>query len=131
MNYPNSVMIVDDDADDRYIARYLLGKHWPQATLLEAVDGAAAIALLDDGKEVGLDLILLDINMPRVDGPDFLEQWYSSRGLKTPPVVVLTSSDLGSDETRMRAFDVVKDYIVKPLTSKTLSRLDGALDPAD
>ena len=60
------------------------------------------------------DLVLLDLNLPRMDGMEVLEQMKSSRELRTVPVVALTTSTAERDV--LRAYDnYVNAYVTKPL----------------
>lgn len=92
---PATVLVVDDDADNRDLIRRLLVKEgW---TIAEAANGRAALDWLE-GHQPGL--ILLDLMMPEMDGFQFLEE-RKRRGLRTAvPVVVLTAKELSDDDRR-------------------------------
>lgn len=69
-----------------------------------------AITQLEDEKP---DLIMLDLNMPDMDGWDFLD--YASKAPDLPPIVVLTSSIDPRDRSRAFGYKCVKDFLVKPV----------------
>lgn len=65
-----------------------------------------------------VSLVLLDINMPEMNGFEFLQAYQSlvNQGLASAPVVMLTSSSADSDRQVVADFSCVKGYLVKPLT---------------
>jgi two-component system, response regulator len=72
------------------------------------------------------DLILLDLNMPRMDGREALEVIKGDSELRTIPVVVLTTS--GAEEDIVRSYDLgVSSYIRKPVTFDKLVKIVSAL----
>jgi len=123
---PITILMADDDADDRQLTR-------------EALEDARLIndiRFVENGEEL-LDylhrrgkysspaeaprpgLILLDLNMPRKDGRVVLKELKQDPVLRTIPVVVLTTSK--SDEDIYRSYDLgVNSYIVKPVTFDAL-----------
>ena len=123
MNTPHCILIVDDRECDRALARRVLGKTWPDVPVLEACDGEEAIRLLKQPEGVAPDIILLDINMPKMNGHEFLETWFGDEGVNVPIVFMLTSSDLQSDREVARRFASVRNYIVKPMTREVAARL--------
>lgn len=111
----SQILVVDDAEADRFLHTYRLGKTHPEAQVRTAVDGQDALEIL---REPGYrpDLILLDINMPRMNGFEFLEI-YSVEFVDAPSgvVVMLTSSLSDKDKARARSFAVVKGFLSKPL----------------
>ena len=78
-----------------------------------------ALAHLRANPDLEVDVIFLDINMPRMNGFEFLEAATSELGEGFAKVVVamLTTSLNPGDHARARSFSVVKEFISKPLTS--------------
>jgi CheY-like chemotaxis protein len=124
---PNFILLVEDQEADQFIATRNLTRHWPTVTVVTASDGEEAIAILESDPDNLPDLILLDINMPRMDGHEFLETWTGRHDHEVPVIVMLTSSDNELDKQRSRKFRCVKDYILKPLDKQTISMLDSVL----
>ena len=115
-----TVLLADDDEQIRNLVATTLGSE--NFELQMAADGAETLAIAQENKP---DLILLDINMPRMSGLEVC------RVLKADPVtagikiVMLTAS--GSDEDRTRAFDAAADdYFMKPFSPIAL--LDKVYD---
>ena len=120
-----SILVVDDSPADQLLAELAIQGYNPATRILRAADGQEALDCLVGGGEEP-DLILLDINMPRMDGHAFL-QAYCAEGAGRPIVVMLTTSDQETDRRRATAFDCVIDYLVKPLEAATLERLEARL----
>lgn len=115
----NRILLVEDAADDQFLAKRTLKKVNCDIEVVVAFDGLEAIELLQDGQYVP-DLILLDINMPRMGGLEFLEK-YASRNPQVPPVVaMLTSSDQEPDKSKSLSYECVKGYFVKPINQKDI-----------
>lgn len=109
------VLVIDDSKADRMIAMRAIRKFDRNITVLEAVDGLSGLEILKNSKD-SIDLILLDINMPRMNGHEFIEAYDVDNDLEAKPVVVmLTSSDQARDKERTLKFDFVKEYVLKPL----------------
>lgn len=111
-----NILLVEDDRVDVMNVR----RAFEQAHIVNPVwvagDGVEALEKLRGGEVPHHDLlILLDLNLPRMDGIEFLEVLRADEALGRTPVVVLTTSDAEVD--RMRAYDLnVAGYIVKPVT---------------
>ena len=131
MNTLHRVLLVEDSEADRYLAARLLGKVWPGLEVVEARNGVEAIELLERCAPEGLpQIILLDINMPRMNGHEFLEAWYASKELDIPVVMMLTSSGQSVDRERTVPFRCVRDYVVKPIDREAVVRLPDLLAAA-
>lgn len=105
---PYVILVIDDDAD----FRLLLGRALRKAGMEvhEAPEAAAAQAFLDGPKGARVDLMLLDVQMPRESGWDFLSRW-RERGRRTP-VIFLTGME-GTDQ-RIRGLNLgADDYVSK------------------
>jgi len=111
------VLLVDDSEPDRLFASIVLGRSGRPLEVREFESAADALAVLATAPQPPT-LILLDINMPGMDGFDFLrafEQLPEERRRGTS-VVMLSSSPLDSDRDRALSHASVKDYMVKPLS---------------
>jgi CheY-like chemotaxis protein len=107
------LLVEDDDIDARTVRRTLkeLGAMNP---LHRANDGEGALAYLRDSANTLPGLILLDLNMPRMNGIELLGELKKDELLRILPVVVLTTSSEESD--RLAAFNnSVAGYMVKPV----------------
>ncbi|MEO0473584.1 MAG: response regulator, partial [Bacteroidota bacterium] len=69
------------------------------------------------------DIIFLDLNLPRIDGWEILEQLEALDVPYVPPVIILTTSNYDKDEARSKDFSVVKGFLSKPLEIEHLQAL--------
>lgn len=112
------ILLVEDDIRDIDLTKEVLNDSKFQINLNVVRDGVDAIAYLrQQGKYTNAtqpDLVLLDLNLPRLDGREVLQAIKSDSNLKLIPIVVLTTSDL--DEDVMQAYDLGANcYVNKPL----------------
>ena len=108
-----SVLIVDDDERNRYaLSSYL---DMMEMQVFTANDGEAAMNLLRSGKAV--DLILLDIMMPVMDGYEMLKILRMDSTLKDIPVIAVTARAMKGDQAKCIEAGA-SDYIPKPIDLK-------------
>jgi len=106
------ILIIDDDPTSNTLVKFLLNSNNYQA--IEAMNGEEGIV---KAKNEHPDLIVLDIEMPKMDGYTFLVELKSSEISPTPGVIMLTTKDEMQDIFKMEG---VIDYFVKPLNSEKL-----------
>ena len=119
-----SFLLVEDNDDHARLVEQMLRRGRFAKTIRRAADGAEALALLrrTDPEARRPDLILLDLNLPKVDGLEVLRQIKSDPALRSIPVVMMTSSDAESD--RALAYDsYVNSYVLKPTDLGQFRRL--------
>lgn len=108
------ILIVEDTEDNRQILRDLLGM--AGYTLFEARDGAEGVARAAEHRP---DLILMDIQMPVMDGYEATRRIKANPELKAIPIVAVTSYALSGDEQKTR--DAGCDaYIAKPYSPRQM-----------
>jgi chemosensory pili system protein ChpA (sensor histidine kinase/response regulator) len=113
---PYNVLIVDDSLSIRHVLSLAVKKAGWNA--VPARDGLEALELIDGGATLP-DLVLLDIEMPRMDGFEFLSTIRSQKARADLPIVMLTSR--GGEKHREKAQALgVTDYMVKPFQEDTL-----------
>jgi chemotaxis family two-component system response regulator Rcp1 len=122
---PFEVLLVEDSPGDVRLTREAFKDAKVHINLHVASDGAEAMDFLNrKGKHSDVprpDLILLDLNLPKKDGREVLDEIKQSPGLKSIPVVILTTS--ASDEDILRSYRLHANcYITKPVG------LDGFLE---
>ena len=116
-----NILLVEDDEVDVMNVRRAFKKNKITNPLYTAENGLEAISLLrsQDGNRAKIPaerrLILLDLNMPKMSGLEFLHELRADPKLKATPVIVLTTSD--EDKDRVEAYNLnVAGYILKPVT---------------
>lgn len=121
---PAKILVVDDDASTRTLLELILSSGGHEITLLN--DGREALAYLKTNTP---DLIVIDVNMPILDGIEVCSRIKKLPRFKKIPVIVLTS--MNDAATRVRAIDVgASEIVYKPLTGKNFLRtIQGFLQP--
>jgi CheY-like chemotaxis protein len=117
-----TILLADDDEDDRLMTRDALRDARLHNDLRMVIDGVELLAYLRrEGEYADPDasprpgLILLDLNMPRMDGREALAEIKRDPDLRKIPVVVLTTSK--AEEDVLRTYDLgVNSFITKPVT---------------
>lgn len=115
---PLTVLLVEDSDDDVLLIREALLDAKMANDLQVVSDGEQAMAYLrGEGRYAGCprpDLVLLDLNLPRKDGREVLEEIKHDVDLRRIPVIVLTTS--GEERDILHAYDhLVNAYVQKPL----------------
>lgn len=114
------VLIVEDDEADAYLVRMAFVDTQMGVNLSHVIDGVEALEYLRQGRNPRPLLILLDLNMPRMDGRTFLAEIKSDPKLRDIPVVILSTSDSPEDRAQSRELGAA-DYIVKPMYMEELN----------
>lgn len=114
------LLLVDDDPTTNFFNRHLLEKMNLCEVIHEAGNGQEALDKIEELRLIGEapDMILLDINMPIMNGFEFLEQYAKLDHKIRESVVIcmLTTSLAQSDLDRSNQFAELNDYIDKPLS---------------
>ena len=120
------VLLVDDDTIYQYIASKTLEATGLTKKIITCSNGEEAYRFLEtnmNNPQELPDIILLDVNMPVMNGWDFLHAFKNlhSPSLKDIPIFLVTSSVNDADINYSQQFSNVHDYIVKPLVKEKLS----------
>ena len=130
---PITILMADDDADDRLMAQEALEEARLANELSCVEDGEELLDYLERrGKYTALSqtplpgLILLDLNMPKKDGREALQEIKANPALRRIPIVVMTTSK--AEEDILRTYDLgVNSFIVKPVAFESLVEVMKAL----
>ena len=122
------ILLVEDDEVDVMNVRRSFDKNKITNPLYVAFNGIQALEMLRMGEvPKNRRLVLLDLNMPRMNGIEFLRELRKDSELRSIPVVVLTTSDAEKD--KIEAFDLnVAGYLVKPVTFPGFAELMATLN---
>lgn len=118
MNNPISVLLVEDNPGDAELTRDTLESSKLLLNINVVNDGPTALDYLDrkppHESAVMPDLIVLDLNLPKMDGRQVLSELRKRDSLRTTPVVILTSSDAERDVAESYAAGA-NCYVTKPV----------------
>jgi two-component system, chemotaxis family, response regulator Rcp1 len=125
------VLLVEDNEADAVLVRRCFERRTPQHHIHVAKDATQAHAFLRQEhpfqRAPRPSLVLLDLNLPKVGGHELLARIKHDSVLRTIAIVVLSSSDAGSDITR--SYDLgANAYLVKPISLQELRMLVGCID---
>lgn len=123
---PLTILLADDDADDRMLTRDAFEESRLRNNLEMVEDGEELMDYLrhlgkysGDSAKPQPSLILLDLNMPRKDGREALKEIKACPELRQIPIIILTTSK--AEEDIIRTYDLgVNSFITKPVTFEAL-----------
>jgi two-component system cell cycle response regulator DivK len=118
-----TVLYVEDNEFNRKIVRHLLGR--TSYRLLEAGDGEAGVAT---AREAVPDLIIMDIQLPKLSGLEATRQLQADPVTAPIPVIVITSFALAGDEEKAREAGAAA-YLAKPYSPRELLQMIRQLAP--
>lgn len=123
-----NILLVEDDKVDVMNVERALRKNNLANPLYVATNGLEALRMLRDGTVPGTRrLILLDLNMPKMNGIEFLRELRADPALAPSTVVVLTTSNDDADKVAAYGFHVA-GYLLKPVTFVSFVEVMAALD---
>jgi CheY-like chemotaxis protein len=124
-----NILLVEDDEVDVMNVQRALKKNNSTASLYRAANGIEALAMLRTSNQIPYRsnsklLILLDLNMPKMGGLEFLKELRADPALCKSSVVILTTSMQGSEIAAAYEYNVA-GYIIKPMTfSSFVEKID-------
>lgn len=128
-----NILLVEDDEVDVMNVKRAFKRNRITNPLFVAENGLEALAMLRGERHNGENvpdtrrIILLDINMPKMNGIEFLQALRQDSALAPTPVIVLTTSD--EDQDRIEAYKLnVAGYILKPVTFSSFAEVMAALN---
>jgi CheY-like chemotaxis protein len=128
-----TVMLIDDNEIDNLINQKIIEASAIAKNILTHTSGRSAIEFLRNMEKLATEnvnilpeLVFLDIDMPLMDGFQFLEEFdkLSSKTKEYSKIIMLTSSINPQDIGRSKKYDYVRQYLNKPLTQDSLKKLD-------
>ncbi|MBV7269234.1 response regulator [Winogradskyella luteola] len=125
----NCILLVDDSLSTNIYHKKIIEKAEITNHIRITSDGLEALNYLNDEKAQNIkpDIIFLDINMPKMDGFEFLEEYAKLPKLmrKDIIIVLLTTSNWSKDRVKATETKLVYDYIEKPLDKEDLIRISN------
>jgi CheY-like chemotaxis protein len=131
---PVNIMLVDDDEINNFITVKLIRKAYSDAVISTFLNGRLAIDklknILQHDPENIPDYILLDINMPVMNGWEFLEEYktLSFNADKKITIYILSSSVFSNDIDKAKSYESVANFISKPLNLEAIKEVFNVLN---
>jgi CheY-like chemotaxis protein len=121
----DAVFLVDDDPINNLINRRLLGKTGISSRIDEFLGGQDALEKINQLNPEDSLLIFLDINMPVLNGWEFLNRYLENFPERDDKIVILSSSIDFQDRQKADEYKVVSGFLEKPLT---IDKINGQLE---
>lgn len=124
-----TIMLIDDEKVDQMLYKRILKRSGVADNYISFLYAEEALEYLANNGHQKIDAIFLDINMPRMNGFEFLEAATNRLGdlFASYVVIMLTTSLDPRDRERAKSFAVVRDFVTKPLSSQYLEKLVPAV----
>jgi len=120
------LMIIDDSEADQFLCQLTAEDFNPDMQIQQAYNGAEALQMLASGSNLP-QAILLDINMPIMNGFEFLEEFQQHYPDAAVVVSILSSSSHKADQEKAATYPCVKLYLKKPVTEGSLRELQALI----
>lgn len=129
INKIQTAMILDDSEFDQVLYKELIERSGMVDKLVQYYYPDEALEFLKQPDRDNIDVLFLDINMPRMNGFEFLEEASQQLGPDFAKIVIimLTTSLDPRDQQKAKEFEIVKDYVNKPLTVDGLKQVISLL----
>jgi CheY-like chemotaxis protein len=119
------VMLIDDNGDDNFYHERVIKKNNAAEKVISIESAKEAIKYLTNEENLRPDLIFLDINMPEMNGWEFLDEYQKlEERLRSKVIVImLTTSDNPDDQEKAQQLNMLADFKTKPLTNEMLKEI--------
>jgi hypothetical protein len=126
-----NILLVEDDEVDVMNVKRAFKKANIKNPIFTASNGYEALEVLRNISDIQMPperrLVLLDLNMPKMGGIEFLQELRSDKELRATPVVVMTTSN--QDKDRLEAYNLnIAGYLLKPVTFASFIELMATLN---
>ncbi|WP_276482055.1 response regulator [Paraflavitalea pollutisoli] len=122
MNNGKTCLLIDDDIDDQEIFTLVLKSVNPSISCIVAHDGVEAVSRLTSEATLNPDYIFLDLNMPRMDGKECLQEIRKIDRLRQTPVIIYSTSSEQKDIVETQSLGA-SDYLEKQSSVEDLKRM--------
>ena len=117
------ILVVDDDKEDHMILQEYFSESGIEQNVSFVENGIKALEYLDNTSDTNLPkLIVLDLNMPLLNGSQTLLQLKQNSRLKNIPVIIYSTSESENEKRKCLGFGAI-DYLVKPVTLEEGQRM--------
>ncbi len=121
----NCILLIDDDADDNFYHKIIINEMNIVDKIDTAVNGIEALAYLSKEGQTPPDLIFLDLNMPKMNGWEFLNEYKNLSAEQRAKVVILILSTSANpdDIAKAKNIEAVMGFETKPLSKELLTQI--------
>lgn len=123
----DAIFLVDDDPINNLINKRLLSKTGLSQNIREFLGGEDALLLLKEVPDKDHLLIFLDINMPVLNGWEFLNKYLENFPTRNDRIIILSSSIDFQDRQRAQEYHIVAGFLEKPLTLEKIASQLGTV----
>jgi CheY-like chemotaxis protein len=118
------VLLIDDDEDDNYFHRLVLEESAAVENIVIAESSIKALEYIESGK-ISPDIIFLDVNMPKMNGWEFVEEYekINTQQKIKPIILMLTTSPNPRDKERAKDAAKINGFETKPLTGESFEKI--------
>ncbi len=110
------ILVIDDDFINRKLLVEILRNKLYRVKTIESVDGRDALDIIEEERDI--QFILLDIEMPKINGLEFLDI-YKTKNIKKVPIIAISSNDSRKKESLIKGSSA---FITKPVTERKLMK---------
>ncbi|HEY8934212.1 MAG TPA: response regulator [Cyclobacteriaceae bacterium] len=119
----NCIMLIDDNPDDNFFHERVIRKCDAAENIIVMQAATVALEYLQSKPDMCPDLIFLDINMPGMNGWEFLEEYNKlDKSLQSRVIVIMLTTSENPDD-QIKAVNIVTDFKTKPLTKEMLEEI--------
>lgn len=127
-NQAKHLLLIDDDDINNFLSREIITMHMPQVTIDSFTKAEEALEYIQEKLQLQQplpDIILLDINMPLMDGWGFLKalNQLDSKNFLSTKIFLYTSSVYHEDMVKAKNFPIVKKLYIKPFSEEDLAEM--------
>lgn len=115
------IVIIDDDPPNNYLCELMIKLHHPEMDIRSFTNPVEGLSVLQSMQLDKSTLILLDLNMPEMNGWQFLDEF--QKQYPDSCLFILTSSINPLDQERSAEYSCVRGYLSKPITSENIQML--------
>ncbi|WP_160069284.1 response regulator [Sphingobacterium bovisgrunnientis] len=119
----HQVLLIDDNQIMNFIHQKIISSEYPEASILNFENGKSALAHIYNNPAFSFT-VFLDINMPIMDGWEFLNALTKNEKGYNLKIFLLSSSIDVQDKIKAKEFSLVESYLVKPLTKQIIKNLN-------
>ena len=111
------ILVIDDDFINRKLLVEILRNKLYRVKTIESVDGRDALDIIEEERDI--QFILLDIEMPKINGLEFLDIYKAKNNIKKVPIIAISSNDSRKKESLIKGSSA---FITKPVTERKLMK---------